>query len=169
MMQDTSLLTEAEETRYEELQLMALDFARDGDAVQLGSMIDAGLPVHLSDGHGNTLLMLAAYHGHVETVRGLLDRGADPERCNDRGQTPLAGVAFKGYLDVAKVLVAGGARADAPCRGGQIPLQFAALFGHREMYDFLLSRSAPCGRVRFLGLPTRFLLSVTSRLRKIFA
>lgn len=45
---------------------------------------------------GNTLLMLAAYHGHAETANALLALGADPDRTNDRGQSPLAGSIFKG-------------------------------------------------------------------------
>lgn len=52
--------------------------------------------------------MLAAYHGHAETVRTLLELGADPNALNDRGQSPLAGAVFKGYAEVVQVLVVEG-------------------------------------------------------------
>jgi ankyrin repeat protein len=61
---------------------------------------------------GNTLLMLAAYHGHAETVGALVALGADPDRTNDRGQSPLAGAIFKGEVGVVQVLLAAGADPD---------------------------------------------------------
>jgi ankyrin repeat protein len=88
------------------------DRARSGEAERLGAYVDAGTPVDLTDPAGNTLLMLAAYHGRAATVSALLARGADPNRVNDRGQTPLAGAVFKGYADVVQVLVAAGADPD---------------------------------------------------------
>src|SRR5680860_1334413 len=73
------------------------DLARAGDR-QLVELVGAGLPVNLTDPRGNTLLMLAAYHGHAGLVADLAARGADVERINDRGQTPLAAAVFKGAL-----------------------------------------------------------------------
>ena len=57
--------------------------------------------------------MLAAYHGHADTVRLILEHGGDANTANDRGQTPLAGAVFKGYTDVARVLLDAGADPDA--------------------------------------------------------
>ena len=57
--------------------------------------------------------MLAAYHGHPETVRALLEHGADPNKANDVGQTPLAGAVFKGENEVLAALVDGGADPNA--------------------------------------------------------
>jgi len=57
--------------------------------------------------------MLAAYHGHADTVRLILQHGGDANSANDRGQTPLAGAVFKGYTEVAQVLVDAGADPDA--------------------------------------------------------
>ena len=53
-------ITAEEETRFAELQRMALDAARQGDAGVLLAMLDAGMPVNLSDEKGNSLLMLAS-------------------------------------------------------------------------------------------------------------
>lgn len=159
-----SIVTEAEELRYAELQQMALDFARDGEARNLSYMIDAGLPVNLADHKGNTLLMLAAYHGQAEVVSMLLQNGADPERRNARGQTPLAGVAFKGNVEVARLLIDGGADATSPCTGGQTPIQFAAMFGQLEMYKLLLEKGGVERRV--LGIPAGALAKATSCIRR---
>lgn len=88
------------------------DRARDGDADRLLRWIDAGVPVDLTDRKGNTLIMIAAYHGQARTVAGLLARDADPEIMNERGQTPLAGAVFRSHLDVVRVLVDAGADPD---------------------------------------------------------
>ena len=88
------------------------DFARAGDTERLRAYVEQGVPVNLTDATGNTLLMLAAYHGHAEAVSALLALGADPDRTNDRGQGPLASAIFKGEDDVVRVLLAAGADPD---------------------------------------------------------
>lgn len=75
----------------------AADLARNGDAVGLGALLKGGLAVDARDAKGNTLLMLASYHGRTEVVKLLLKSGATVDLRNDKGQTPLGGVAFKGY------------------------------------------------------------------------
>jgi ankyrin repeat protein len=87
--------------------------AREGDTKQLAAYVDAGVDPNLSNHKGDSLLMLAAYHGHAATVSALVARGADPNRPNDRGQTPLAGAVFKDEPDVITALVAGGADPEA--------------------------------------------------------
>jgi uncharacterized protein len=101
-----TIITEAEEKHYAELQHMALGFARNGEMIHLAAMLHTGLPVNLSDAKCNSLLMLASYHGEVETAQMLLEHGADVDRRNDRGQTPLGGAAFKGYVEIIAPLLA---------------------------------------------------------------
>ncbi|GEP38351.1 hypothetical protein NPS01_20140 [Nocardioides psychrotolerans] len=92
-------------------QMFAL--ARQGESERLVAYVEAGVPVDLTDASGNTLLMLGAYHGHVEVVTALAARGADVDRLNDRGQSPLAGALFKGEEAVVAALRAVGADLDA--------------------------------------------------------
>ncbi|WP_427129711.1 ankyrin repeat domain-containing protein [Pseudarthrobacter sp. S9] len=87
--------------------------ARDGNAELLGSYLAAGAPATLTNAAGDSLLMLAAYHGHPDAVRLILHHGGDANAANDRGQTPLAGAVFKGYTDVARELLDAGADPDA--------------------------------------------------------
>jgi ankyrin repeat protein len=132
-------ITPAEEDRYSELQQLALDAARTGDMGMLMPMLDAGMPVNLADEKGNSLLMLASYHGHLRIVELLLKSGAAPDQRNARNQTPLAGVAFKGGLEIAKLLVKHGADPNADQGGGRFPVQFAAMFGNPDIVEFLNS------------------------------
>lgn len=88
------------------------DLARAGADLLL-EFVDAGVPADHADADGNTLLMLAAYHGHADLVRGLAARGADVNRLNLRGQSPLAGAVFKGEDGVMSALVEAGADPDA--------------------------------------------------------
>ncbi|WP_407318534.1 ankyrin repeat domain-containing protein [Isoptericola halotolerans] len=101
------------------------DLARAGETLLL-EFVDAGVPADHADAQGNTLLMLAAYHGHATLVRGLADRGADVNRLNARGQSPLAGAVFKGEPAVIDVLVEAGADVDA---GEPSARATAAMFG----------------------------------------
>ena len=72
------------------------DLVRAGDAAQLAPLLERGLSANLRNQKGDSLLMLASYHGHLNAARLLLGHGADPEVCNDQGQSPLLGAAFKG-------------------------------------------------------------------------
>jgi ankyrin repeat protein len=110
-MSDSGAVGAAHEVDPEVVELAGrlFDHARGGDAATLAAYADAGVPVDLANDKGDTLLMLAAYHGHAAAVKALLERGADPDRANDRGQTPLAGAVFKGEDEVIRALLAGGA------------------------------------------------------------
>ena len=96
-----------------ELAHQLFDMAREGRVEHLGAYLDAGAPLDLRDPSGNTLPMLAAYHGHAEVVRDLARRGADVNALNDRGQSPLAGAVFKGEDEVVAALLEHGADPDA--------------------------------------------------------
>ena len=109
------------------------ELARSGDATALAAYIDAGVPVNLSNDKGDTLLMLAAYHGHEAAVRVLLERGADPDRPNDRGQTPIAGAMFKSEPGVVRALLDGGAD---PHAGHPTAADTARMFGQEEMLSW---------------------------------
>ncbi len=111
-----------------ELAHQMMDLAREGGTERLLAYVDAGVPVDLTDAAGNTLLMLAAYHGHAATVTGLAERGADVDRLNDRGQSPLAGALFKGEDEVVATLLGHGADLDV---GTPTARATAEMFGRK--------------------------------------
>ena len=116
----------------EALQLAAKVFnlAREGGTDILAAYVDVGVPANLSNDKGDTLVMLAAYHGHPQTVTALLERGADPDRPNDRGQTLLAGAVFKGERAVIEALLDGGAD---PTAGTPSAVETARMFGNDDL------------------------------------
>ena len=154
-------VTESEEQRYAELQLIALDHARHGETDPLAEMLQAGLPINLSDTKGQTLLMLATYHGHVATTRMLLEKGAEVDRRNDRGQTPLGGAAFKGYEEIVALLLDHGANMEADNGGGMTPLMFAAMFGRTHVVEQLKARGASLQHRNRLGLSASFMVRIS--------
>ncbi|KAF7191788.1 putative ankyrin repeat protein [Pseudocercospora fuligena] len=92
-----------------DLATKLFDFARTGQTSSLDQYISAGIPVNLTNHKGDTLLMLAAYHGHLETSKMLVEKGADLDILNDRGQSIVAGAVFKGYEEVVRLLAESGA------------------------------------------------------------
>jgi uncharacterized protein len=106
------------------------DLAREGDITALLAYLDAGFPVGLANEGEDSLLMLAAYHGHADVVAALIERGADPNQGNDRGQTPLAGVVFKNHEAVARLLVDAGAD---PTAGFPSAIEAARMFGRDQL------------------------------------
>jgi uncharacterized protein len=112
-----------------ELATRVFNLARAGDTTAVAAYVDAGVPVNLCNDSGDSLLMLAAYHGHPATVRALLERGADPGRANDRGQTPLAGAVFKHEPEVVRALLDAGAD---PAAGQPSAVDTAAMFGNED-------------------------------------
>ncbi|MBB4742839.1 ankyrin repeat protein [Actinoplanes octamycinicus] len=88
------------------------DLARSGGTEELAGNLTAGLPANLTNDKGDTLLILAAYHNQVGTVRALLEHGADPNRVNDRGQTALSAAVFRQNPDTVQALLAAGADPD---------------------------------------------------------
>ncbi|MFI8517933.1 ankyrin repeat domain-containing protein [Streptomyces sp. NPDC085481] len=120
-----------------ELAAKVFDLARTGDAAALAAYVDAGVPANLTNDRGDSLVMLAAYHGHAGAVTALLERGADADRANDRGQTPLAGAVFKGEDAVVRALMAGGANPEA---GTPSAVDTARMFGKTELLELFGAR-----------------------------
>jgi ankyrin repeat protein len=116
--------------------------ARLGDAETLGPLLVQGVPANLCNHKGDSLLMLASYHGHFDAAKLLLEHGADPEMRNDLGQTPLAGAAYKGDLRMVQLLLDKGADVEGAAPGGKTALMLAAMFNRVEVVDLLLARGA---------------------------
>ncbi|MDR3081999.1 MAG: ankyrin repeat domain-containing protein [Streptomyces sp.] len=125
-------MNEALDPEVVELATKIFDLARRGETRTLVAYVDAGVPANLTNDRGDSLVMLAAYHGHADAVRALLERGAEVDRVNDRGQTPLAGAVFKGETAVIRALLDGGAD---PAAGTPSAVDTARMFGKKELLE----------------------------------
>lgn len=106
------------------------DLARDGNTELLIRNIEAGVPVNLTNARGDSLLILAAYHGHLDTVRALLGAGADSSRLNAMGQTALSAATFRNDAPIVSALLTYGAD---PTHGPQNAVSVAKHFELPEM------------------------------------
>ena len=134
--QSTSLSMEALKVRY-------FDAAREGDSTLLQTFYNAGLDVNVADEKGYTALILAAYHGHTDTVSFLIEQvKANPCQEDKRGNTALMGAIFKGHVSVAKQLLFADCDIDEENANGQTALMFASLFDRQEIINTLIDKGA---------------------------
>ncbi len=112
----------------------AFELARGGAVTDLVRLLNAGVPVNLTNGTGDTLLILAAYHDQPAMVAALLEHGADTARVNDRGQTALAAAVFRRSEPSVRALLA--ARADASL-GARSAYAIATFFDLPDMRSLL--------------------------------
>lgn len=117
----------------------SFDLARSGDPSLL-QLVDAGLPVNLTDSKHDTLLILATYYGHDDLVAGLLERGADTERVNQRGQTALVAAVFRQSEPNVRALLAAGADPQAGTPNAHATADF---FDLPAMRDLLADTTGP--------------------------
>ena len=155
-------ITQIEEDRYAQLQLMALDYAREGETNNLEVMIKHGMSVNLSTHKDDTLLMLAAYNGHLDMARMLIRKGGNLDQKNERGQTPLEGVCFKGNLVMVKLLVENGATIYKNA------IIYASIFGHKKIVKYLKDQGVDKNRLTFFGLSTVTIVAISSQIKKLF-
>jgi ankyrin repeat protein len=125
---------------------------RAGDAASLRAMVEKGLPVNFRNEKGDSLIMLASYHGHLETAQILLEAGADPDVANDQGQTPLAGAAYKGFVEIAELLLKHGANVEGASPDGKTPLMMASMFNRPTVVDLFLRHGAAIDAVDSRGM-----------------
>lgn len=137
------------------------------DVASLDEMLRAGMPVNITDDHGDSLLMLAARKGCVATARVLLERGADTERRNLREMTPIADAAAHGRIEMVRLLVSYGADPLAAQGLWRLPADCAALAGHERLVNYLqfVSGMEDCGWRLFVARVSRGMRSLAAVLR----
>ncbi|CAF9913949.1 MAG: hypothetical protein GOMPHAMPRED_008069 [Gomphillus americanus] len=109
------------------------DAARNGDSNLLNAALAHNPRVaNLTNSKGDSLLMLASYHGHIDLTNLLLHTyQADPNVLNARSQSPLAGAAFKNEPEIIRLLLDAGADPDLGTPSAE---ECLAVFGLVEMY-----------------------------------
>ena len=155
-------ITQEEEDRYAKLQLLALDFAREGNTKELEKMLKYGMSVYLCTHKNDTLIMLASYKGHIETVKMLIEKRADINKTNARGQTPLDGVCFKGNLEMVRLLVENGANIQGN------PIIFATIFGNSDIVSYLKNHCVDKKSYKILGVNVDIISNFVSFFKSFF-
>lgn len=115
------------------------ELARRGETAPLGEMIDAGVGIDTANARGDSLLIVAAYAQHPETVRELLRRGADTTTVNGMGQTAISCAVFRDDEEVLVDLLDAGAD---PSLGNPDGIQIAEQFGLPRMLQLLEEHAA---------------------------
>jgi uncharacterized protein len=138
-------MTEAQELGEREVAylLEVVDLARQGETDQLEEQLTAGISANLTNGVGDTLLILAAYHAHLDTVEMLLGHGADHGRVNRRAQTALGAAVFRRDRGIVTALLAAGADPEA---GEQSAIEVARFFELEEMAVLLGFELSPLSK-----------------------
>jgi len=114
----------------------------DDHPLVVSALLEGGAKSYLRNPHGETALMLAAFHGRDKSVAALLERGTDIGEANRMGWTPLIYAAFAGHAAIAAQLLAYGAPADSAAGNGMTALMLAARNGHIAMVELLLAKGA---------------------------
>ena len=120
----------------------SFDLARDGASAELLRLLLPQFPIDVRNARGDTLLVLAAYYGRLETVALLLDRGASVDLPSDAGMTALMGAAFRGDEALVVRLLEAGADPLLVSHAGQTALGFAQTFGNSGAAKLLLAAIA---------------------------
>lgn len=109
------------------------DHVRSGNYSEVLKYLEGLGNPDLRNEKGYSLLMLAAYNGHLSLVSLLISCHADVNSRDDNGNTILMGVAFKGHEKIARQLIRAGADLHATNPKGQTALTFAEAFGREDL------------------------------------
>ena len=123
--------------------------ARAGNAATVDVLLDAKANVDLRNRFGDTPLMAAVLHGHVDVAKKLRARGA---AVNGPGWTPLIYAATGGHEDLVRWLLAEGAAIDAASPNGTTALMMAAREGRYSVAILLIDRGANVTRRNDAGV-----------------
>lgn len=110
------------------------DLARNNRAAELREMIQSGVPVDLTNGRGDTLLIVAAYAQQSEAVKALLAENANTDAVNGMGQTAVSCAVFRNDPELLQLLLDAGADPEA---GAHSALAIAQQFGITDMIALL--------------------------------
>ncbi|MFQ3592068.1 MAG: ankyrin repeat domain-containing protein [Gemmataceae bacterium] len=125
------------------LEQIAFQAAREGDTKTLREYFRLGMPVNVVNERGDSLLILAVYHGQTEAAALILRQpGLEVGYRNRMGFNALDGAAFKGNVELIQQLIQAGAKVNAQSPSGRTALMLAAMTNRLEAAKELLAAGA---------------------------
>ena len=110
-----------------------------GNKARLIKLIHSGVDINTADEEGNSLLMMAAWHGKEDIARWLLD-GAVVDQKDNYSKTALIYAADQGHANVVKLLLQHGADVNQTDELAQWkPLDYAAARDHEDVVRIILN------------------------------
>lgn len=85
-----------------------LHYANLGDEIGVSASLAAGADVNYQDPLGQTALLMAAAHNHVDVARLLLSKGADINLSTTEGWGPWIAAAMFGHSEMVQLLLSCG-------------------------------------------------------------
>ena len=119
-----------------------VDAVKDGDKVELKSLIQKNADVNSAEPDGTTALHWASYRDDLESADLLIRAGAKVNAVNDLGVTPLWPASENGSSAMARRLLQAGANPNATLLSGETPLMVAARSGYPDVVEQLLAKGA---------------------------
>ena len=100
-------------------------------------MVEAGMPVDITDGNGRIALSEAACYNGTDVVGYLLDKGANVNKQDRWCWTALHNASFMNSTDVMRMLLQHRARKDIKDNYGRTPTDHARRWNRKEAVDLL--------------------------------
>ena len=137
------VITDTRKQPGKELLTLIFDHARNGQTEAVQMYLTSGYTPNIISPRGDSLLIVASYHGHADLVKLVLAQpGVPVDFQNKMGFTALTGASFKGYTGIMRQLIAAGATVNHRNMSGQTALMFASLTGRFDAVKLLLNSGA---------------------------
>ena len=119
------------------------DFPMDGPAVMPpGEFKDRDWDDEDQDSDQEGEFMMAATHGKIDELKGLLEAGLDVNMTGDDGTTALSLAALANQVEAIELLLARGADVNVTNDKDDTPLHAAAFFGSLDALELLIAAGA---------------------------
>lgn len=117
--------------------------SKEGDALAVQKLIDAGANINEPDSRGYNALFYAIEYGQIEVVKSLINKGANLESKDSVGNTPLVFTAYYGFnspnaANIIKLLIKSGADINAKSPYGETILDLALSSAQGDIVDDLI-------------------------------
>lgn len=128
-----------------------LQAAREGNALEVRSLLGRGASVNVQDAQGSSPLLLATAGNHVEVARSLLLHGADPNLKNQMQDSAYLLAGAQGRLEIVRMTISYGADLKSTNRFGGTALIPACERGHVETAKVLIAAGVDVNHINRLG------------------